>query len=93
MKKTRRLFYLVTGVSTVMGIVAACTFPEPKVIDDTDGGGTEAGGGDVDTTEAGEDGGGVGDATSEGVDFDAAPAFDASRSVAASDGRGTAGRA
>jgi hypothetical protein len=74
--KTRRIFLLVSGVSTVMGIVAACTFPEPRIVDETgDGGGTEAG--DVDTSEAGDQDVAVKDATSEGVELDAAPPIDA----------------
>src|SRR5689334_2315066 len=87
-QKTRRLFFLVTGVSTVMGIVAACTFPEPTVVDDVSEGGSE-GGADVNTTETGnEEGGPVVDATSEGVDFDAAPAFDATSEKPAIDAAG-----
>lgn len=75
--KTRRLFFLATGVSAVMGIIASCTFPEPRLVEDTEGG-TEGGGGDVNVGETSdEDGGVVADATSEGVDFDAAPSFDA----------------
>ena len=78
MTKTRRIFLLVTGVSTVMGIVAACTFPEPRIIDATaDGGGTEGGGEDVTTDQTGGEDVAVKDAVSEGVDFDGPPPIDA----------------
>jgi hypothetical protein len=74
-KKTRRLFFLVSGVSTVMGIVAACTFPEPKIIDGVGEGGPDSGG-DVDPTETGGDVA-VSDASSDGFDFDGPPPIDA----------------
>lgn len=77
MTKTRRIFLLVSAVSSVMGIVAACTFPEPRIIDVGGEGGTDSGN-DVEPGETGADGDTpVKDATSEGVDFDAAPPIDA----------------
>ena len=76
MTKTRRIFLLVSGVSSVMGIVAACTFPEPRIVDElSEGGSAEAG--DEDTGEPGDDDVKVQDATSEGIELEAAPLFDA----------------
>lgn len=76
MTKIRRNFLLVSAVSSVMGIVAACTFPEPNII--ALGDSSADSGGDVDPSETGGDGDvTVKDATSEGVDFDSAPPIDA----------------
>lgn len=76
MTKTRRIFLLVSGVTSVMGIVAACTFPEPRIVDEGTEGGPE--GGDVNAPETSdEDVVAVKDATSEGVELDSAPPIDA----------------
>jgi hypothetical protein len=75
-KNTRRIFYLASAVTTLMGIAAACSFPEPELYDDSDGGGT-AEGGDVNVSETGGEDVGVVDASSDGFDLEAAPPIDA----------------
>lgn len=37
MKKTRKIFYLVSGVTSAIVIAAACSFPEPRIVEDGDG--------------------------------------------------------
>lgn len=72
MKKTRRIFYLATAVSSVMGIAVSCSFPEPTIVDDPDGSsesGTEDTGQDVV-----EDGGG---GQPDVIELDAPLPFDA----------------
>lgn len=47
MKKPRRIFYLVAGVTTAMAVAAACDFPEPRIVDDGDSGNTDGDGPDA----------------------------------------------
>lgn len=75
-KKTRRIFYLATAVTTVMGIAAACAFPEPELVPELDGG-VEGGGQDgTDDTNGGDviatDGG-----QPDAIELDAPLPFDA----------------
>jgi hypothetical protein len=72
-KKNRRVFYLATAISAVMGIAVACSFPEPRLVDEgtgPDGEGPDANG---DSNDDGSDGG----VRPDVVELDAPPPIDA----------------
>jgi hypothetical protein len=75
-KKNRRIFYLATAVSAVMGIAVACSFPEPRIVDEgvgPDGEGPDATGDSTTDGNPQTDGGNQPDV----VELDAPPPIDA----------------